>query len=277
MYDKKFYILLNYVLADEGGYNNDPDDRGGETNLGITQTALNEYTRVRHLPTKSVKNITKELATKIYYEDYYIKSGADKQKDIRDAYILFDTAIQCGTGTAKQMFKKANGNFYKLIQLRKQHYNNLATHDSRQKKFLKGWLNRLNKIEKRADKLIQEPEFRNTYSSNEKTPFDDDYQGVIKKVDFNNKDNTSLKNKDKTSLKNKYEYILNKNNTKSNINSANILSNQDKKKTSFSDEIRNKYKKMISERNKKIKSKKLSDDSNNHWVTIKGKHILISS
>ena len=63
MYDKKFYILLNYVLADEGGYSNDSDDRGGETNLGITQTALNEYTRTRHLPAKSVKNMTKDFVT----------------------------------------------------------------------------------------------------------------------------------------------------------------------------------------------------------------------
>ncbi|MCR5261205.1 MAG: hypothetical protein K6C94_05145 [Candidatus Gastranaerophilales bacterium] len=270
MYDKKFYILLNYVLADEGGYSNDSDDRGGETNLGITQTALNEYTRTRHLPSKSVKNMTKDLATKIYYEDYYIKSGADKQKDIRDAYILFDTAVQNGALSAKQMFKRADENFYKLIEIRKQHYYNQVHKDYSQRKFLKGWLNRLNKIEQRADKLIKEAEFSNIYSSNQKTPFDDDYKGVLNKVE-------NLPNKEKEYLKNKYEYILNKNNEKSNIANINSSSNQDKKIYNFSDEIRSKYKKMLNERNSKIKFKKHSNVYGEHWVTINGNHVLINS
>ena len=42
MYDKKFYTLLDYVVADEGGVNNHKNDRGGRTNFGITQTAMNE-------------------------------------------------------------------------------------------------------------------------------------------------------------------------------------------------------------------------------------------
>ena len=29
--------VLKTVLGFEGGYSNDPDDRGGETNLGITE------------------------------------------------------------------------------------------------------------------------------------------------------------------------------------------------------------------------------------------------
>ncbi len=88
MYDKKFYTLLDYVFADEGGFSNHKNDRGGRTNFGISQIAMDEYTRKRNLPHKDVKYITKDEAAKIYYEDYYLKSGADKQEDIRDALIF---------------------------------------------------------------------------------------------------------------------------------------------------------------------------------------------
>ena len=186
MYDKKFYLLLNYVFADEGGYSNDPDDRGGETNLGISQLALDEYTRTRHLPRMRAKNVNKELATKIYYEDYYLKSGADKQKDIRDAYIIFDTAIQTHPITAQKMFKQAHGDFYKFLELRRQHYHNEVKKDSTQKKYLKGWLARVDRIEKRADMLVKETSLKNLYTSNVKTPFDDDYKGVLNKVNISN-------------------------------------------------------------------------------------------
>ena len=31
MYDKKFYTLLDYVFAEEGGFSNHKNDRGGRT------------------------------------------------------------------------------------------------------------------------------------------------------------------------------------------------------------------------------------------------------
>lgn len=40
-YDKRFETLLNYVFEDEGGFNDDPVDRGGRTNFGITQDSYN--------------------------------------------------------------------------------------------------------------------------------------------------------------------------------------------------------------------------------------------
>lgn len=36
--DKRFQrALQKYAIPNEGGYNNDPLDRGGETNMGITK------------------------------------------------------------------------------------------------------------------------------------------------------------------------------------------------------------------------------------------------
>ena len=45
MYDKKFNTLLDYVFAEEGGFSNHKNDRGGRTNFGIAQISLDEYTR----------------------------------------------------------------------------------------------------------------------------------------------------------------------------------------------------------------------------------------
>lgn len=140
MYSKKFYKLLDYVFADEGGYNNIKGDRGGPTNFGVSQIAMNEYTRKRNLPFKSVKTITKSEATKLLYEDYYLKSSADEQEDIRDAYILFDTAVNFYPLTAKNMFKKANGNFYKMLNIRLKEHIKEVENNPEQQKFKKDGL-----------------------------------------------------------------------------------------------------------------------------------------
>ena len=273
MYDKKFYTLLDYVFADEGGFSNHKNDRGGRTNFGVTQTAMNEYTRKRNLPHKDIKNITKEEAAKIYYEDYYLKSGADKQKDIRDAYILFDTAVNFHPITSKNMFKQANGNFYNMLDIRlKQHLKEIQN-DPTQAVFKQGWINRVKRIEKRADELIKDPDFRPSYAD-KKTPFDDDYEGELKKL------NNISDPQEKQSLKNKYQYLLNKNGTLTGY-AANIDTDTDKRTPSqkLDDEIREKYKRMKNQRLQRVFGKSKSNSSSTsgtgRWVTINGKHVYI--
>ena len=64
-YDKRFETLLNYVFEDEGGFNDDPVDRGGRTNFGITQDSYNFYRDRRGIPRDDVRNITKTEAKNI--------------------------------------------------------------------------------------------------------------------------------------------------------------------------------------------------------------------
>lgn len=297
MYDKKFYTLLDYVFAEEGGFSNHKNDRGGPTNFGIAQISLDEYTRKRNLPRKDVKNITKEEAAKIYYEDYYLKSGADKQKDIRDAYILFDTAVNFYPTTAKNMFKQANGNFYNMLDIRLKQHIKEAKDNPGQEEFKQGWINRVKRIEKRADELIKDPDFRPSYAD-EKTPFDDDYEGELKKI------NNISDPKEKQSLKNKYQYLLNKNGTSTGY-AANIDSDTDTRTPSqkLDDEIREKYKRMKNQRLQRVFGKSKSNSSStsgtdrcldgsrltalakawfclsasarHRWVTINGNHVYI--
>ena len=59
--DYEYPNMLKFVLAREGGYSNNKDDLGGETNKGITHTTYDSYRRSKGLPTIDVKNISKTL------------------------------------------------------------------------------------------------------------------------------------------------------------------------------------------------------------------------
>jgi len=146
--DKNFYDSLGTIFGHEGGYTNDPDDLGGPTNMGITQSTYNNYCKKHNLKTKDVKNLTKKEAVQVYYEDYWKASGADKVDNPIGALILFDTAILHGVGRAKQYYKTANGDFDKVIEQRRKHYEKRVKENPSQKKYLKGWNNRADHLSK---------------------------------------------------------------------------------------------------------------------------------
>ena len=197
--DKNFNKILKILFGIEGGYNNDPDDRGGETNLGVTQDTFNAWRKMNNLPLASVKNdITKDEAKKIYYNMFWKEVGADKYQDPRDAMILFDTAVNSGPYEAKRLFKKSNENFYQMLDNRKKYYDSLST-QPQQGKFLEGWYNRLKTLENGANQMIKEGFYVPSYYS-ELTPFDDGYKGNLKPVG-------NIPNKE--AKRNKYQYNRN--------------------------------------------------------------------
>ncbi len=107
MCDKNFKKALEMIFTTEGGYSNIGGDYGGPTNLDITQTTFNRWRKMNNKNIENIRNITKKEAEKIYYEMHWKASGADKQKNLKDSYILFDTAVQYGDVAAKRMFKNA--------------------------------------------------------------------------------------------------------------------------------------------------------------------------
>lgn len=78
----------------EGGYANDPDDPGGETNFGISKRAH---------PGVDIRNLTREKALSIYKRDYWDSIEGDSISEISDdiAMILFDISVNHGPGDAK--------------------------------------------------------------------------------------------------------------------------------------------------------------------------------
>ena len=69
---QSFKKALKFVLSMEGGYVNNPNDLGGETNFGITKKTYDAYRKANSLPPQSVKFISKNEIEEIYYKNYFL-------------------------------------------------------------------------------------------------------------------------------------------------------------------------------------------------------------
>ena len=99
--------LIESVLIREGGFVNHPDDRGGPTNMGITQKTLADFLS-REVSVHDVQNLSKETAVSIYYQNYWMKPGFHKL-DLSPVLtdIIFDTAVHSGPRRAVKMLQAA--------------------------------------------------------------------------------------------------------------------------------------------------------------------------
>ena len=93
----KFDDIIDVLLEHEGGYVNDPKDLGGETKYGITK---------RFYPDVDIKNLTKEQARKIYYDDYWVANKVPQMPN-NLKHIYFDMCINQGKGTAVKVLQRA--------------------------------------------------------------------------------------------------------------------------------------------------------------------------
>lgn len=99
-YGSAFDRAFEEIIDIEGGYVNDPYDRGGETKFGISKRAY---------PHLDIKNLTLSDAKEIYYRDYWNVPTLDLQNidNYKIQLELFDTAINMGVGTAARIFQKS--------------------------------------------------------------------------------------------------------------------------------------------------------------------------
>jgi lysozyme family protein len=156
--DDRFNWIIKFTLDAEGGYDNDPDDPGGETNFGIDK---------RSHPDVDIKNLTVGEATEIYRNEYW-----DKYKCWLYAAplgeVYFDCCVNTGAKQANKFLQRAvgttpdgvigpktleaiaNTDAYKtaleVINQRQKFYEYLAFNKANLKKFLKGWTNRNNNL-----------------------------------------------------------------------------------------------------------------------------------
>jgi len=86
-------------MKSEGGYINDPNDPGGETNWGISK---------RSYPNVDIKNLTRDEAALIYLRDFWERINADKMYD-GVAFQMFDFAVNSGIETAVRYLQRALG------------------------------------------------------------------------------------------------------------------------------------------------------------------------
>lgn len=92
-------VIIATVFAVEGGYVNNPKDPGGETNHGITKAVA-----VNNGYTGPMRDLPKELAASIYYEDYIVKPGYEPFLELSPAVAeeLVDSAVNAGPGRASR-------------------------------------------------------------------------------------------------------------------------------------------------------------------------------
>ena len=96
----EFNDIIEVVLEHEGGYVNDPDDPGGETNFGIAK---------RSHPTVDIKNLTKEKAKEIYKQKYWDKNNV-KGLPEHLRHIYFDMCVNMGKRRAGKIVQRAANN-----------------------------------------------------------------------------------------------------------------------------------------------------------------------
>ena len=163
--------LIPHILKWEGGWANDPDDKGGPTMKGIT---LNTYTiycknRGKGTPTQAqLKNISQAEWEDVFKSMFWDKWQADKINNQSIANLVVDWLWASGQWGIKYpqsvLGVKVDGQvgpktlaaindypypkdlFNKLWQRRKAHFEGIVKANASQKKFLKGWLNRLNDL-----------------------------------------------------------------------------------------------------------------------------------
>jgi len=103
----RFDDVFRVVLGFEGGYVNDSDDRGGETNYGITASTLNSAKNKGWVPFNiTIKDIKLEYAKTIYKKGYWDAIQANSLPHPLDL-ILFDSAVNHGPNAAVKLLQKS--------------------------------------------------------------------------------------------------------------------------------------------------------------------------
>lgn len=91
--------VLNWLGLSEGGYVNDPKDPGGPTNHGITEVVWQAWQKNNDLPISDVREITPEVANKIFIEQYFAPVWFNKLPSGLD-YCQGDFSVNSGPSRA---------------------------------------------------------------------------------------------------------------------------------------------------------------------------------
>lgn len=161
-----FDAALRFTLWSEGGLSDDPKDRGGRTNWGITHLTYDTWRFMRKLPLRPVDLMTREEMRAIYLENYWT-AGTCQPMPAKLGIAHFDWCVNHGPSGAKRMLQavlgvKVDGSVGQrtleainarsdvvaaYIQARREWYHDAVDRDESQGRFLTGWLNRVDNLE----------------------------------------------------------------------------------------------------------------------------------
>jgi lysozyme family protein len=162
-------IIIEHVLRYEGRYVNNPDDRGGPTNFGITARTLGAWRNLgRPATAAEVFSMSRAEAKAIYRKQYIIDPGFDAIEDPDLRMIVVDCGVLYGTRRATMWLQTAlgvtaDGIFgddtihalngadphavaRSILKQRFQRIQNVVEQSPRQMVFYRGWMNRTNDL-----------------------------------------------------------------------------------------------------------------------------------
>ncbi|ATY44922.1 N-acetylmuramidase [Acinetobacter baumannii] len=95
---------LDELIKREGGYVNNPADRGGATKYGITEAVARENGYKGNM-----KDLPLEVAKAVYKKQYWTAPRFDQVNTVSPmvAEELLDTGVNCGTSFAKPLLQRA--------------------------------------------------------------------------------------------------------------------------------------------------------------------------
>ena len=163
--------LSQFILSFEGGFVNDPKDRGGATNRGVTIATWKAQGYDKDgdgdIDVDDLKLITAQDATNIMRRNYWDRYRASDIRDQSVANILVDWLWGSGkpaiTLVQNMLCVKADGIvgpktigainarngeilFSRIKERREKFLYNIVNNNPSQKRFINGWLRRLNSI-----------------------------------------------------------------------------------------------------------------------------------
>lgn len=154
--DSDFDKALDFVLRWEGGKVEDPKDRGGRTNRGITQLTYNAYRQAKGLEIADVWDATLAETAEIYQKRFWGPSGAENE-EWPLSLALMDFAVHSGPTRAKQKLQEirtggvtgltVQETAEALVAKRRLFLQRIVKGNPSQQKFLKGWMNRIDDLE----------------------------------------------------------------------------------------------------------------------------------
>ena len=162
--------MIEAILGREGGFVNDPADRGGPTNFGVTRSTLAKW-RGQAVSADDVRAMPKDEAREIYRKNYFLLPKLNRLPLIIQP-LLFDMSINHGPGGGIRLLQEtlnaqnfpcsvdggigdqtvncagqavaAQGTalINKIVDQRVAFYHQIVANDATQQRFINGWLKR---------------------------------------------------------------------------------------------------------------------------------------
>lgn len=176
--EKNFNKILDLLLKSEGGFVNSKFDRGGPTNYGITKKTYEDFLG-HEVSIDDIKNMNINDAKLIYKKNYWNKIEGDNLPSGID-FCVFDFAVNSSVSTSAKYLQRIVNTIddgiigantliqtnklinkigvvtvINLFQEKRRNFLYKITQEYlSQKRYLKGWLERVDRVEKDAKLLI---------------------------------------------------------------------------------------------------------------------------